>query len=117
MIGKSRERCRPRSAGPEMARGREQQRAGKSGSHGEGKAEYGKGPGAALSTWSASCQGESLKDTWDILTVWTANPGPSKAPGSARSYVFSRWWPVYMFDSCIAYVICYGFSCWASAHR
>ena len=54
-----------------------------------GKAKYGKGLGAALSTWSASFQGETLKDTWDILTVWTANPGPGKAPGTAWPYVFS----------------------------
>ena len=52
VIGKSRERCRPRSAG-----------AGNGVGHIECKAEYGKEPGAALSTWSASCQGETLKDT------------------------------------------------------
>ena len=74
MIGKSQERRRPRSAG-----------AGIGIRHVECKAEYGKGPGAALSTWSASCQGETLKDTWDILTVWTANP----RPGTAWPYVFS----------------------------
>ena len=51
--------------------------------HVECKAECGKGPGAALSTWSMSCQGETLKDTWDILTVWTANLGPGKVPGTA----------------------------------
>ena len=50
MIGKSRERCRPRVA-----------EAGNGVRHVECKAEYGKGLGAALSTWSASCQGESLK--------------------------------------------------------
>ena len=53
------------------------------------KAENGKGPGAAFSTRSASCQGETLKDTWDILTVWTANPGHGKEPGTAWPYVFS----------------------------
>ena len=53
------------------------------------KAKYSKGMGAALSTGTASCQGETLKDTWDILTVWTANPGSGKAPGTARPYVFS----------------------------
>ena len=50
MFGESREWRRPRSAGAENGVG-----------HVECKAEYGKGPGAALSTWSASCQGESLK--------------------------------------------------------
>ena len=34
-----------------------------------GKAEYGKGSGAALSTWSESFQGETLLDTWHILMV------------------------------------------------
>ena len=78
MIGKSRERCRPKTA-----------EDGNGVRHVECKAEYGKGLRAALSTWSASCQGETLKDTRDILTVWTANPGPGKAPGTAWPYVFS----------------------------
>ena len=55
----------------------------------ECKAESDKGPGAAFSTWSVSCQGETLKDTCDILMVWTANPGLGKVPGTAWSYVFS----------------------------
>ena len=33
------------------------------------KAENGKGLGAGFSTRSASCQGKTLKDTWDILMV------------------------------------------------
>ena len=66
MVGKSQERYRLRSAGAgngigRVGRGRERQRAGNGVGHVECKAEYGKGPGAALSTWSASCQGESLK--------------------------------------------------------
>ena len=67
----------------------EWQRVGNGVRHVECKAEYGKEPGETLSTWSASGQGETLKDTWDILMVWTANPRPGKAPGTSWSYVFS----------------------------
>ena len=97
MVGKSRERCRPRTAkGPETALGTLSARPRKA-----------KEPGAALSTWSASCQGESLKDTWDILTVWTANPGPCKAPGMAWPYVFSLLMAC-LYAWCMFY-ICYLF--------
>ena len=56
VIGKSREQCRPRTAW-----GREWRGAGNGVRHVECKAENIKGPGAALSTWGASCQGESLE--------------------------------------------------------
>ena len=71
----------------------------------ECKAESGKGPRAALSTWSVSCQGETLKDTWDILTVWTANPGPGKAPRTAWPYVFSLL-VAWLYAKCLL-CICY----------
>ena len=45
------------------------------------KDENSKGLGATFSTWSVSCQGKTLKDTWDILTVWTATQGLVKRLG------------------------------------
>ena len=56
---------------------------------GRAKAENGKGSGAAFSTRSVSCQGETLKDTLDILTVWTATQGLVKRLGRHGRYVFS----------------------------
>ena len=70
------------------------------------KAENGKGPRAEFSMRSASFQGETLKDTWDILTVWTANPGHGKAPGTAWPYVFSLLMTCLTDKCCCAYGIC-----------